>query len=65
MCKKQISATLEASTFDFLNDIAEINNITRSNAIDLVTEITRDYLSNDQISSECAVRGITDGRRAK
>jgi len=65
MIKKHISIRLEARTIDFLDNVAETNGLSRSNALALVVNITRDYFSMDQIAAECKVRGIADGRCTK
>lgn len=63
--KRHISIRLEAHTFDFLDDIAKTNGLSRSNAVALAIDIVQDYFSMNQITTEHEVRGIVDGRYTK
>ena len=63
MRKKATSMTLTQDAVDFIDHIAEINSISRSQAVSLISEMVQDYFSDSQIKSELSVRGVSDARR--
>jgi len=60
--KKIISSRLNANVLEYLNHIAEINNISRSKAIELAVSLVQDCFSDNQICLEHISRGSVDGR---
>jgi metal-responsive CopG/Arc/MetJ family transcriptional regulator len=65
MKKAKVSFRLPEDLVEFLDKIAEENGIPRSRAVELVTNIARDYFSDNQISLEHQVRDYMDGRSKK
>ena len=65
MKKLHVSLRLPEDTIEFANKVAETNGISRSKAVELIIDITRDYFSDNQLSLEHQVRGNKDGRFKK
>lgn len=65
MRKIVTSMALRKSSCDFINRVAEINHISRSQATELLSDMVQDYFSDEQIRMEHEVRGVFDGRRKK
>ena len=65
MKRTQICLTIKESADTFIRKVAEVNDISRSQATELLSDIVQDYFSNEQIKMEHEVRGVFDGRRKK
>jgi len=65
MKKSQTSIRIIDDNLSFIDKVAEINQISRSQAVDLLSEMVQDYFSDEQIKAELKVRGVYDGRRSK
>lgn len=63
MQKPKINLTLKQSTFEFIAMVAEINHTSRSNAVELISDMVQDYFTDNQISTEHRARGVVDYRR--
>jgi hypothetical protein len=65
MRKVATSMTLTESTIEFISHIAEMNDISKSQTMELFSEMVKDYFSNDQIKLELQTRDSFDGRIGK
>ena len=63
--KQVICMTLDNSILEFISRVAEMNNISRSKAVELIASVVSDYFSDSQLLQEHQVRGVIDGRRKK
>jgi len=61
--KKHINFRLDTDIADYLDHISEMNNITRSKAIELAIGIVKDYFTDKMIRLEYEARGDIDGRK--
>lgn len=62
MRKQVTSVTLTPDVLSFLAKVAELNQISRSQAVELISSIVQDYFTDNQITAEHSVRGRADYR---
>lgn len=60
--KTHISIRVDGNLVDFADNIAELNEVSRSRVFELALELVSDYFSDNQIKNELLARGKNDGR---
>ncbi len=63
MRKPTVSMKMDTGLIEYVDQIADQNQTSRSKTIELFITIIRDYLTDDQLFQEYHARGDTDGRR--
>ena len=64
MQKKAVNWTIDNDLVEFISDLKEKIGIpSQSKAAELLLDIARDYLSDEQIRMEYSARGVRDNRK--
>ena len=63
MQKKVTTMRLRDDVLEYLNEIQNRTQLSRSKSVELLVDIIRDYLTYDQVCLEHSVRDDIDGRK--